>query len=324
MSERAAANSAGAGGAAVSERVLREAAEWYARLRDETAGEAERARWREWLAADPAHALAWEQVQAITRRFGALPGQPARDALQAGEAGRRRALKALGMLALGGVGLWASTRVAPWHHGLVADHHAGVGQIRDLRLADGTRMWLNTATALDVAFSETARMLHLRTGEVLVEPAADARPLTLATAHGRLQPLGTRFNVRLRESATELAVLSGRVRARPAAGAGRVIEAGTQCRLTRAGVDAVQPLQHAPAAWTRGVLIAEEMPLGEVVAELARHRHGHLGCEAAVADLRVVGTFPLSDTDRALEALAASLPVTVHRPLPWWVSVGPA
>ena len=40
--------------------------------------------------------------------------------------------------------------------------------------------------------------------------------------------------------------------------------------------------------------------------------------------LRVVGSYPLADTDRALAALADSLPVRVERRLPWWVQIVPA
>ncbi len=55
------------------------------------------------------------------------------------------------------------------------------------------------------------------------------------------------------------------------------------------------------AAWTRGVLVAEDMRVADFVAELARYRPGVLRCDRRVAELRVTGVFSLRDTDRALE-----------------------
>lgn len=70
-----------------------------------------------------------------------------------------------------------------------------------------------------------------------------------------------------------------------------------------------------------GVLVAESMPLGDLVAELARYRRGILRCDPAVAGLRAIGIYSLRDTDRALDNLARSLPVSVRRLTPWWVTV---
>jgi len=66
------------------------------------------------------------------------------------------------------------------------------------------------------------------------------------------------------------------------------------------------------------------MRLGDFVATLARYRRGHLGCNPAVADLLLTGSYPLDDLDRILAALEKSLPVRVHRVMPWWVTVEPA
>ena len=71
------------------------------------------------------------------------------------------------------------------------------------------------------------------------------------------------------------------------------------------------------------MLLADDMRLGDFVVELSRYRRGYLGCAPQVADLRLVGAFPLADTGRVLRALAETLPVRIHRPLPWWVSIEP-
>ena len=43
-----------------------------------------------------------------------------------------------------------------------------------------------------------------------------------------------------------------------------------------------------------------------------------------VADLRITGSFPLHDSDKALAALALSLPVRSEQLGPWWTRVVPA
>ncbi|MNT95312.1 fec operon regulator FecR [compost metagenome] len=63
------------------------------------------------------------------------------------------------------------------------------------------------------------------------------------------------------------------------------------------------------------------MRLDAFLRELSRHRPGHLGCDPAIADLRLDGVFPLADTDRVLAMVAQTLPVDVRRTTDWWVTV---
>ena len=73
-----------------------------------------------------------------------------------------------------------------------------------------------------------------------------------------------------------------------------------------------------------GVLVARDMRLDEFVAEFDRQRHGVLRCDPAVAALRISGVFPLDDSERALAALARTLPVQVIYRTRWWVTLAPA
>ncbi|MNN64333.1 fec operon regulator FecR [compost metagenome] len=67
--------------------------------------------------------------------------------------------------------------------------------------------------------------------------------------------------------------------------------------------------------------MAERQPLGQFLAELARHRPGFLRCSDEAAGLLLTGVFPLADTDRILAALERSLPVRVSYRTRYWVSV---
>jgi len=80
----------------------------------------------------------------------------------------------------------------------------------------------------------------------------------------------------------------------------------------------------AADAWSRGMLVVEDMPLSELLAILGEYRRGYLGLDPSLESLRISGSFPLHDTDRALAALPPSLPVQIERHTDWWVKVVPA
>jgi len=173
-------------------------------------------------------------------------------------------------------------------------------------------------------YSVRQRRLHLVVGEIHIDTAADpSRPFVVETPPGRLRALGTRFTVRLDGEQTFLAVYEGAVEVRTHQGTEATLQARQQVRFGPQGIDAIQPANPAREAWRRGVLMAQDMTLRELVAELRRYRHGHLGLDPEVADLRVFGNFPLTDTDDTLDMLAAALPVRIRRTLPWWVSIEP-
>lgn len=300
--------------------VLQQAADWFARLRDEHASEQDRLAWQHWLEARPQHRQAWLRVESISGQFERLPQrQAARSALQARGVERRQALKALSIVA--GVGLLGlGGRALPWQQ-WQASQRTAVGEVRDSQLADGSRLWLNTDSALDVDFTAQLRRLTLYRGEVLVDAADDARPLWLETAHARLRVQGGRFAVRQLDDGY---LVSTHVGALEILGVRRQsLVAGQQAYFDAHWVDSPVPLRQGQQAWTHGILQADDMPLGEFVAELSRHQRGHLGCDPRVANLRLVGAFPLAQPERIYAALEASLPVRVVHRLPWWISIEP-
>lgn len=101
------------------------------------------------------------------------------------------------------------------------------------------------------------------------------------------------------------------------------IEADRQVRFTREDIGPIEPARRAHQAWARGVLLAEDVPLRDLIAELARHHRAHLSCAPEVAELRVMGAYPLNDLDRALGMLEGALPVRVQRTLSWWITIRP-
>lgn len=303
-----------------------QAAEWFALLGGDDVDDVTRRRWQDWLQARPEHAQAWQRVEQVARHFGALPVRPARQALSRAGLGRRRALKTLLVAGAGSSLLWAGARSSAWRV-WSADLHTAVGEIRAETLPDGTQLWLNTSSAVDLAYHAHWRRVLLRGGEVLVQTAADsrqpARPWVLDTPQGRLRALGTRFSVRDDGDATGIAVFEGAVEIRPAAAPPQILPAGMQTHFTATAIDTPQTAQWHRQSWSSGMLVADDMRLVEFVDELSRYQHGYLGCDPAIADLRLVGAYPIADPARVLAALEATLPVAAYRPLPGWTVLRP-
>nr|WP_288499821.1 FecR domain-containing protein [uncultured Pseudomonas sp.] len=305
---------------------LQQAAEWFAVLADPPVSAQQQRAWQQWLAARPEHAAAWQRVEAISSQFARLPAGTRRRAVaQALRSPARSRRQVLGLFAvLGGAGLLAAAGQGRSWRTWLASERTGTGEIRDLRLADGSHLWLGSRTAVDIDYSASTRLLRLLQGEVLLDTAKDPRPLLLDTRHGRLQALGTRFSVREGEGFTLLSVFAGAVRIDPSpARAAQVLQAGQQVRFSASDISASEPADPARQAWSRGVLLANDRRLDDFIAELADYVPGYLGCDPRVADLRLVGAYPLGDTGRILDALAGSLPIRVNRRLPWWVTVEP-
>lgn len=77
----------------------------------------------------------------------------------------------------------------------------------------------------------------------------------------------------------------------------------------------------ARQAWRQGLLVAEDMTLEDLIAELNRYQYGYINISDDVAQLKVYGSFPLSDTNRALAMLTTVLPIQVRQVFPGWIKV---
>ncbi|WP_425254474.1 FecR domain-containing protein [Janthinobacterium sp. NFX145] len=317
--------------APIAPAVLQRAAEWMARLWAEDASAADADACAAWRASHPEHERAWARLQRFARQFEALPRDVARGALTPAPRhaiGRRRALQLLGLIAAGGGTALLAHETDLWQRA-AGDYRTSVGETRAIALADGTHVVLDTASAIDVAYSAGERRIVLRAGAILVTSAREAapvyRPLLVATPQGTATALGTRFSVRLDDDESRVAVFQGAVALQPVRdGAPSLhLQAGQQAGYTRREVQDVTNVEDSAAAWADGSLVAERMRLDQLLAELGRYRHGVLRCDASIAGLRVTGVYSLRDTDRSLANLAASLPVQLRYRTRYWVSVGP-
>lgn len=317
---------------AITPRSARAAAQWLMRLHDGALSETQRQAWLNWRAADPEHEAAWQRAERVSKTLGMVPPALGMSTLDRPSIRQRRAaLKTLCLLIGAGSLGWGAYEATPWRE-WNAQWRSATGEIRHIELADGSRLALDSASAVDIRFDQELRLVRLWSGAIHIDtapdPAPQHRPFTVQTAHGRIRALGTRFTVRQDArgagSRTHVAVMSGAVEIRPVNSEQpvQIINAGWQSSFDEDSCAAASALTLNAEAWVQGLLYADDTPLAEFLAQLARYRRGSLRCDAAVADLRVSGAFRLRDTDAVLHLLQQSLPVRVRYFTRYWASVG--
>lgn len=308
---------------APNRKVFEAAASWYVQFQADPPTLADQKAWQLWIDSDPAHLAAWNQMEQLQRQLGTLPLDLKRRALNTGQQ-RRQILKLL-LLATGtGILGWNAQQHTSLGNAW-ADYRTGVGQRRNISLADGSQIQLNTDTAIDVSFDATQRLIRLRSGEILIQTGklGDQRPFLVETRDGRIQALGTRFSVHKLSGSTRVGVLEDRVSVQPAdqSTSAMILKAGEGADFDSRHIGVLYPFKSSAVAWTNGQLIVLDARLGEVIEELGRYRSGVLHCDSRARDLRVSGTFRLDSTDAVLANLQASLPINVRYFTRYWVSI---
>ncbi|MEK6383238.1 MAG: FecR domain-containing protein [Paraburkholderia tropica] len=310
-----------------SDAILNEALQWLVTLWSGEATRDEQEACERWRRANPAHEAAWERVQSVDNRLGAVPSNLAAPTLRGARQRARRRAVLRSLLFAGGTGAlaWATSEGPSWRS-WAADYRTASGEQRSLVLADGTHLIMNTGTALDVRVTAGERRILLRSGEIYVatahETSALYRAFIVETAQGSVQALGTRFAVRQDGAVSYVAVYEGAVSVLPAhATQAQRVDAGQSTTFVADRVSALSPVAADSPDWTRGLLVVEQMRLDAFVRELGRYRSGFVHADPAVAALRVSGVFPLGDTDRALASLQRALPVRIQYVTRYWVAI---
>jgi transmembrane sensor len=310
--------------------VIQQAAIWLVKLHAGEMDDADERALRKWRMQAPEHERAWQAADDLARTFGMVPAGIGVQTLEDARRIRRRTLvRSVALLTMATPATWLAWRV--WGVELSADYRTAIGERRSYVLADGTRLLLNTGSAVDVVFDGQQRLVLLRTGEILLEtghPELSGRPVPpffVQTAQGRVQALGTRFAVRTDESAerTRIVVLEHAVEIRSPtnSASGTFVQAGEQVDFTRDAIAAPRAVEPGATAWAQGAIVADRLRLEDFLAELSRYRPGVLRCAPEVAELRISGVFQAADTDSVLATLQQTLGVEVRMRTRYWVTV---
>lgn len=190
-------------------------------------------------------------------------------------------------------------------------------------LADGSKLHLNTDTAVEATFDDDGRELRIDRGQALFEVAhGDPRPFRVTAGEAEIVAVGTRFDVRLRGQSTVVTVVDGRVDVLAGSSSGVVraaptrVVAGYRLRIDGGAMPAQSERvdTQAAIAWLQRKIVFEREPLGEVANEFNRYGIVQLSIDdAGLRALPVSGVFDAYDVNSFAEFLETLDGVRVER-----------
>src|ERR1044072_3765085 len=202
-----------------SDSVVRElAARWAVRLDAGDCSAKEMERLDAWLNADPSHRAALDAARDLWCELNVPALEAVRRPPSSPDTKSHRSLlwPSVGATVVLTIAAWIARD--EWPIPLRADEWTGVGESRWVSLDDGSRVQLNTDSAISVDYSGRKRGVTLLKGEAAFEVAHDSsRPFQVNAAGGTVTALGTVFQVRIVEGtdvATHVVVTEGRVQVR--------------------------------------------------------------------------------------------------------------
>lgn len=319
---------------------LAEASAWRTRLTE--AGEESSPAFEAWRDADPANARAWRRVQSAWDIAGEAAHSPEwmaarRDALDRAarrararwmgwERGRNRALAAgLALLFVLGLSLWGMKIASQ------PVYRTEFGERRVVTLSDGSRLTLDSATEVRVAFSGESRRIELRRGQARFDVAHDVeRPFTVRAGDQTVVATGTAFTVDMMGDRVRVTLIEGRVTVFAAPRRPGTLRAlapsPASTRGDRGSIVLIpgQALIAAPVrpplvqkanldaatAWESGQLVFVDERLDAVVERINRYSSRQIRVEGAAAAIRVSGVFNAGDVDAFVEAAVGYFPLT--------------
>jgi transmembrane sensor len=302
-------------------RRLAEAAAWRVHLTENNAETSED--FEHWLA-DPSNRAAWARVESTWNRFAENPAAPeliaARRAALGDVRGTRRKrpwlqiAAAIGIVvggAIWGAQTWLQLQPKP-----PLDLKTAFGERRILSLNDGSRISLDSATDVQVRYSEHARQLWLLHGQARFEVAHDtSRPFTVTAGGRTVIATGTDFDIDLPKHGVTVTLIEGHVKI---TGGKKLVklDPGEQLAVLPNGAQKLGPVNvNRITSWQNGQLVFDNEPLSQVVERISRYSTVPVTvADANTGALRMSGVFNTGDVAAFVEAVTHYLPVTASQP----------
>jgi transmembrane sensor len=317
-----------------------EAAVWSWRMDSDTISAADRQAYQSWLRRDARHRRASEELSRVWAALDGLAEAKRHEKIAtfmntaAVSAARSRRVWWAAAAAV----LVAAIAVSAWYQtGTEFQTLAtAVGQQRNVTLADGSIVTLNTNTIVETNLRHRSREIYLRKGEAHFQVAHDrSRPFLVHAGDAVVRAVGTQFEVRVRsDQHVDVVVNEGRVEVQSAPldaerpGAGRRVRLAARSvvhalsagqELSTTGNDyAVVPVSthrlSSVLAWREGAVVFEGEALADAIAEIGRYTDARIIIsDPQVAALRVGGRFRTGDVQEFFDALQTALPVSIRR-----------
>jgi len=151
------------------------------------------------------------------------------------------------------------------------------GQMSQIKLSDGTKIWLNSGTTLRYPerFAENSRSVSIE-GEAYFEVAKMAhKPFTVNTTEMNIEVLGTSFNLSAyrEDAATSVTLVEGKVAVRDNTGKtiAQLIPGQKAVKNKQTNALAISTVETAfYSAWIAGKIYFDDEPLDQIAIKLER------------------------------------------------------
>jgi transmembrane sensor len=299
-----------------SQSVSDQALVWLARMQKRELSNNERQRFEDWCASDPRHQTAYEQAEQFWRLLVA-PAQLVNDRLKTKTVPTVR--KPLQQNRL----IWAtccvlllsvfSLQLPGFFQDMQSDYVTSAGERQLVNLEDGSRVTLNTGSAIAIQFSQSQRTVQLVRGEAYFEVAANkARPFVVISDNLSARAVGTAFSVAAIDGANkEVAVSEGVV----------AVMSGDETRQLTVNQHVFWHNGHLQQAeiinsedllaWRHGQVVFSKQTLSSVIREVNRYRQWPIIVANRELAKRVIsGVFKTDDPKTVISALTHTLSAT--------------
>lgn len=199
-----------------------------------------------------------------------------------------------------------------------ADYLTSTGIREEITLPDGSRMTLNTASAVSLDFAGSRRSVTLLQGEAYFDVVPDpSRPFTVAAAFSEVVVKGTAFSVRTENTQDTVVLERGHVDVArlPEKTDTASLAPGERITASATALSVVAKADPATAlAWLKGMIVFEDKPLGQVLGEVGRYyNHSIIVVTGALDHVRVNGNYSLDNPERTIRSLATAAGATTTR-----------
>jgi transmembrane sensor len=303
------------------EQLERIAAEWLAR-EDRGLDAQQHAAMQAWLAEATLNRVTYLRLKAVWNQADRLAALrvPGRDLYPQPSwlASHDRLLAAACLLlALAGAGTFHVLNRAPEPQ----TYATQVGGSQQVRLADGSRMELNTNTRVRAEVTSTSRTVTLDSGEAYFDVVHDEkRPFVVYAGNRRITDLGTRFSVYRKNDDVRVTVQEGRVRVdvlgSPAISSPVVAEGGHAviARGAETLLIAKSPKDISnDLSWRGGMLVFNQQTLSEVAEQFNRYNNQQIVVEGGARRIRIGGSFRQDNVAGFAALLHQGFGLTVSR-----------
>lgn len=193
------------------------------------------------------------------------------------------------------------------------------GEFRKVPLQDKSVATINSASQIEVAFTDRQRTVNLRKGEAWFEVAKDTtKPFVVEAGAARIKAVGTAFSVRRFANGTEVLVTEGKVEVWDKGSSARrrqLVEGDRAFLAQDASAISVsrQPVEvNRKLAWREGKVILKNQTLDDAVADFNRYSPKTIVIvDATLRDKRLFGQYKLDAPELFAQDVSTVLDVPV-------------